>query len=246
MFLVIRIRGTTGVKQPIASTLEMLRLNRISHAVLVEENPSYKGMLQKAKDYITWGEVDLETLTELVEKRGRLVGGARLSEEYLAENTDYSTFEELANALLNGEIKAFSAVCKGKCVDVASCAFFFQIGKTDKLVKMGLQSQYAASMCNEIGQIFCDVTDTLTCGNNAPLFVSILDVTVINVVLQHIPCLKGVLLALDEVCGVKYSLESGNCAEEHQAVRGSFTVNSLFVLMTRYDAVRLTKLNVFV
>ena len=106
MFLVIRIRGTTGVKQGIASTLEMLRLNRISHAVLVEENPSYEGMLQKGKDYITWGEVDLETLTELVEKRGRLVGGARITEEYLAENTDYSTFEELANALLNGEIKA--------------------------------------------------------------------------------------------------------------------------------------------
>ena len=97
MYLVIRIRGTTGVKQGIASTLEMLRLNRISHAVLVDENPSYKGMLQKAKDYITWGEVDL---------RGRLVGGARLSEEYLSENTDYSTFEELANALLNGELKA--------------------------------------------------------------------------------------------------------------------------------------------
>ena len=106
MYLVIRIRGTTGVKQPIASTLEMLRLNRISHAVLVDENPSYEGMLQKAKDYITWGEADLETITELVEKRGRLVGGARLSEEYLAENTDYSTFEELANALLNGELKA--------------------------------------------------------------------------------------------------------------------------------------------
>ena len=106
MYLVIRIRGTTGVLSGIASTLEMLRLNRISHAVLVEENPSYEGMLQKAKDYITWGEVDLETLTELVEKRGRLVGGARLSEEYLSENTDYSTFEELANALLNGELKA--------------------------------------------------------------------------------------------------------------------------------------------
>jgi large subunit ribosomal protein L30 len=106
MYLVIRIRGTTGVKQGIASTLEMLRLNRISHAVLVAENPSYEGMLQKAKDYITWGEADLETVTELVEKRGRLVGGARITEEYLAENTDYSTFEELANALLNSEIKA--------------------------------------------------------------------------------------------------------------------------------------------
>ena len=106
MYLVIRVRGTTGVIQGIASTLEMLRLNRINHAVLVEENPSYKGMLQKAKDYITWGEIDAETLTEIIEKRGRLVGGARISEEYLAENTDYSSFEELANALLNGELKA--------------------------------------------------------------------------------------------------------------------------------------------
>lgn len=68
MYLVIRIRGTTGVLSGIASTLEMLRLNRISHAVLVEENPSYEGMLQKAKDYITWGEVNVETVAELLER----------------------------------------------------------------------------------------------------------------------------------------------------------------------------------
>ena len=51
MFLVIRVRGTTGVIKNIADTLDMLRLNRISHAVLVEDTPSYNGMLQKAKDY---------------------------------------------------------------------------------------------------------------------------------------------------------------------------------------------------
>ena len=106
MYLVIRVRGTTGVIGNIASTLQMLRLNRINHAVLVEENPSYKGMLQKGKDYITWGEIDTETLVELIEKRGKLVGGAAITEEYLAENTDYSSFEELANALINSEIKA--------------------------------------------------------------------------------------------------------------------------------------------
>ena len=49
MYLVIRIRGTTGVKQGIASTLEMLRLNRISHAVLVDENPSTKVCSKKQK-----------------------------------------------------------------------------------------------------------------------------------------------------------------------------------------------------
>ena len=63
MFLVIRIRGTTGVIQNVADTLDMLRLNRISHAVLVEENPSYEGMLQKAKDY---KEVDSQVTTKLL------------------------------------------------------------------------------------------------------------------------------------------------------------------------------------
>ena len=106
MFLVIRIRGTTGVKRGIADTLDMLRLNRISHAVLVDETDSYKGMLQKGKDYITWGEVNAETLAKIIAKRGRLVGDAHVTDEYLKENTDYKSIDELANALIKGEIKA--------------------------------------------------------------------------------------------------------------------------------------------
>lgn len=106
MFLVIRIRGRTGVKKGISDTMEMLRLNRISHAVLIDENDSYKGMLQKAKDYITWGEIDAETLTKIISKRGRLVGDVHISDEYLKENTDYKSIEELANALIAGEVKA--------------------------------------------------------------------------------------------------------------------------------------------
>ena len=106
MFFVIRVRGSTGVIADIKDTLDLLNLTRISHAVLVEENPSMKGMLQKAKDYLTWGEIEVETLTEIIEKRGKLVGGDKVTEEYLKENTDFSSFEELANALINAEIKA--------------------------------------------------------------------------------------------------------------------------------------------
>jgi large subunit ribosomal protein L30 len=106
MFFVIRVRGSTGVIADIKDTLDLLNLTRISHAVLVEENPSMKGMLQKAKDNLTWGEIDGETLTEIIEKRGKLVGGDKVTEEYLKENTDFSSFEELANALINAEIKA--------------------------------------------------------------------------------------------------------------------------------------------
>jgi large subunit ribosomal protein L30 len=105
MFLVIRVRGTTGVIKNIADTLKMLRLNRISHAVLIEENPSYEGMLQKSKDYVTWGEIDSETLAEIISKRGEISGGEKITDEYLKENTDYSSIDDLAKALVNGEVK---------------------------------------------------------------------------------------------------------------------------------------------
>ena len=62
-------------------------------------------MLQKAKDYITWGEITPEVLTKIIAKRGRVVGGARVTDEYVAENSDYDSIEGLANALINSEVK---------------------------------------------------------------------------------------------------------------------------------------------
>ena len=103
MYAVIRIRGRTGIKKDIADTLDMLNLTRISHAVVIPETPSYKGMLQKAKDYITWGEISEEAYKDLLAVRGRLPGNKRVTDEYISENTDYSTVEELAVALFNGE-----------------------------------------------------------------------------------------------------------------------------------------------
>jgi large subunit ribosomal protein L30 len=104
MLAAIRVRGTVGVKKDIAATMDMLRLTRINHAVLINENPSYKGMLLKSKDYITWGEIDLETLTQLITKRGRVVGGDKITDEYIKENTEYSSIEEFAKAVLESEI----------------------------------------------------------------------------------------------------------------------------------------------
>lgn len=104
MLAAVRVRGTVGVKKDIAATMDMLRLTRINHAVLINENPSYKGMLLKSKDYITWGEIDQETLTQLITKRGRVVGGEKVTDEYINENTDYSSIEEFSKAILDSEI----------------------------------------------------------------------------------------------------------------------------------------------
>jgi len=102
---VVRIRGDVGVRREIRDTLKMLRLHRVHHAVLVPDVPSYRGMLQKAKDYITWGEIDSETLSILLERRGRLEGGKRLTNEFLKENTRFNSVRELADKILKGEAK---------------------------------------------------------------------------------------------------------------------------------------------
>ena len=54
--------------------MSMLRLTRINHCVVLPETDEIKGMLMKAKDYVTWGEVSEETLARMIKFRGRLHG----------------------------------------------------------------------------------------------------------------------------------------------------------------------------
>lgn len=103
MYAVIRIRGRAGVNSDVAQTLRYLRLTRVNHLVLLPKNASIEGMLKKAKDYITWGEIDRETLKELLEKRGRLMGDKPLDEEYL-KKINFNSFDELAAAIIEKKI----------------------------------------------------------------------------------------------------------------------------------------------
>ncbi len=103
MFAVIRLRGTIDVRREIKETLRMLRLHRINHCVIVGDSPSYRGMLQKVKDYVAWGEIDAETLALLLRKRGRLKGNIRLTDEYVKEKTGYKSIEDFAKAVIDGK-----------------------------------------------------------------------------------------------------------------------------------------------
>jgi len=80
---IIRIRGKVGLHREVRDTLNMLRLYGQNQCVVVPSNPSYTGMIFKVKDYITWGEVDEETLTLLLQKRGKLAGKKQLTDEYV-------------------------------------------------------------------------------------------------------------------------------------------------------------------
>ena len=86
-FAVIRVRGKTGIKRGIKRTLDILRLYNKNHLIILNESSTIPGMMQKIKDYVTWGEISQETFKELVKKRGRLPGNILLTDNYLKEKT---------------------------------------------------------------------------------------------------------------------------------------------------------------
>lgn len=102
MFAIIRLRGEVNLRPGIKSTLEMLRIHRVNHCIVVQEDEHFRGMIQKVKDYVAWGKVDDDTLALLLERRGRLSGNRRLTEQFLKENTPYCSFKDLASALNGG------------------------------------------------------------------------------------------------------------------------------------------------
>lgn len=104
MYIVIRVRGRTKINQDTADALKMLRLTRINHAVLVKKNKETEGMLRKINDYATWGDIDKETLKELISKKGRLIGDHPVTDEYVRENTTYQSIEELAAGIIERKI----------------------------------------------------------------------------------------------------------------------------------------------
>ena len=69
VYAVVRVRGTVNVNPNIKKTLQLLNLSRANHCVLLDESKSAKGMLQVVKDYVTWGEVTDEIVSQLLQKR---------------------------------------------------------------------------------------------------------------------------------------------------------------------------------
>ncbi len=104
-YAVIRVRGQPDVSYDIEYTMGLLGVNRVNHCAIVPENASTKGMLQKVKDYTTYGEINAETLAQLIRVRGRLSGDRMITDEYLAENSEFKTVEELAKAIIENDYR---------------------------------------------------------------------------------------------------------------------------------------------
>jgi len=82
---VVRIRGKIGLRKGIKDTLNMLRLFNKNYCIVLNNKPQNIGMIKKVKDYVTWGEIEEETLKSLLKKRGKLPGKKQLTNEYMKE-----------------------------------------------------------------------------------------------------------------------------------------------------------------
>jgi large subunit ribosomal protein L30 len=102
--LAIRIRGGVNVPKRDKDNLRMLRMDRNNTATLLDDRPDYLGMLQRAKDYVTWGEPSIETVRLVLEKRGRTVGDRPLDQEGL-KALGHGSFDTLASAIHSGDTK---------------------------------------------------------------------------------------------------------------------------------------------
>ena len=98
--LAIRVRGQVPVRPQIKHTLNKLSLVRLYHGRVMKLTSSLQGMVIKAKDYITWGELDGEILTQLLTKRGRLPGNGRLTDEYVKNNSSHKSIKAFSKAII--------------------------------------------------------------------------------------------------------------------------------------------------
>ena len=104
MLAVIRVRGYVNLDVNVRQAFKHLSLGRVNYMVLIPEEATRLGQIKKTKDYITFGQVNADTLAAVLEKRGRLAGDKRLDETFLKESK-FASFKDLAQAVIDGKAK---------------------------------------------------------------------------------------------------------------------------------------------
>ncbi|MEM3382519.1 MAG: 50S ribosomal protein L30 [Nitrososphaerales archaeon] len=101
--LVVRIRGTVNVREPVKRVLEQLHLTKRFRATIIPDTPDYRGMLKVAKDHIAWCYVDASLILKLIKERGRKEGWKPLTLNEI-KKMNFNSFNDLAESLEKGKI----------------------------------------------------------------------------------------------------------------------------------------------
>ncbi|MBI1979062.1 MAG: 50S ribosomal protein L30 [Candidatus Aenigmarchaeota archaeon] len=105
MLAVVRIGGHAGLERDVKDTLKMLKLDAIHDCVLVPNTPDYKGMVEKVRNHVTYGEIDKQTLAEILRKRLKSTNNERILDDSLKSISGHNSCDELADDLLSGKVR---------------------------------------------------------------------------------------------------------------------------------------------
>src|SRR5438046_9788866 len=97
-FAVLRLRGKSDLRRDVKDTLRLLHLTRQNHCAIVPQDPTYRGMLQVVKDYVTWGEVDAEVVARLLLEGGCQVGDRPIDDAFVKGDRKYDWIWEFSQA----------------------------------------------------------------------------------------------------------------------------------------------------
>ena len=100
-YAVIRVRGVNNTRRTINATCQLMNIAKIHNLSFIDDRTSYKGMLQKAKDTITWGEVTADSVEKVLSKWGKLPGNKPLTDAYMKEKTKFATIKVFAKAFVD-------------------------------------------------------------------------------------------------------------------------------------------------
>ena len=101
-FLVLRISGQADVPYWAVTTMTLLKLEKKYRATIIPEKDNTIGMLRKIQHYVSWQEIDIETVKELLDKKARKSGYKKVTNEDIT-SIGFASIDELATALAEGK-----------------------------------------------------------------------------------------------------------------------------------------------
>ncbi len=103
--LAVRIRGTVGDNAGTELTMKSLGMPYKFNARILPSGPQTLGMLRRAKELVTWGELEPETLKLMLMKRADIDHSTQhgLDDGFAKSNFNAPSVGDLAKSIISGE-----------------------------------------------------------------------------------------------------------------------------------------------
>jgi large subunit ribosomal protein L30 len=108
ILLVLRLKGTVDVRNPVKKTLNQLHLKKKFSATILPDRPEIRGMLRTSKEFIAWSPVSSSVISNLLKERGRKTGWSSITVADV-KKMGFKNFTDMAKSLEKGD-KTLSSI----------------------------------------------------------------------------------------------------------------------------------------